>query len=151
MITDKISNFYKYSKLFPEAFKIIQENDLFKFQPGRHPVNENVFILVNEYETNLQPKTQYENHHEYVDIQLLLQGQEDIGYAEVSELKPVKSYDSEQDYELLEGEGNLLTLHYGSFIIFFPGEAHQPGIANCNTTSSNRKLIFKVKFQDYAG
>ncbi len=149
MIADKILNFYKYSKLFPEVFKVIQDNDLLKFQPGRHNINEDVFILVNEYETILQPKSLYENHHDYIDIQLLLQGKEDIGYANASELMNVKAYDMEKDYELFEGEGNLLTFFDGSFIIFFPGEAHQPAIAHRGNVSFNRKLIFKVKFQDY--
>lgn len=150
MITDKITNFIRYSKIFPEVFEIISENDLFLFQTGRHTIDEQIYMLATRYETILQPKTQYENHHKYIDVQLLLQGVEDIAYTETSTLNKVKSYDQDQDYELFEGDGNILTLHNGYFAIFFPGEAHQPGIANRNTISSNHKVIFKLKASSYA-
>ena len=107
-------------------------------------------MLVTEYDTTTTDKIQYENHHEYVDIHLLINGQEDIAYAAAIDLETVKSYDLEQDYELLEGKGNLLALCKDFFVIFFLGKAHFPGLADCKAISSNRKLIFKVKYINYA-
>jgi len=151
MILDKISNFEKYRKMFPEIAEIIQGSDLLKFQTGYTRVNESLYFLVNEYDTSRTEKIQYENHRKYVDIQLLLKGEEKIAFAKASTLKIIKMYDNNEDYELMEGKGDVITLHCNDFIIFFPGEAHHPGITSLKSSSSNKKVIFKLKLFNYAG
>lgn len=147
MIFDKISNFKRYSSMFPEIYKYITTVDITNLELGKHVINENLFVLVNEYQSNQPINRIFENHHKYIDIQLVASGIERIEYTNANTLKLSKSYDNENDYELYEVNEpvNSINLESNNFCIFFPGEAHQPGLAVENVSVFVKKFVFKVK------
>ena len=71
----------------------------------------------------------YEAHRDFIDIHCILTGAETFGYANIDRLETVKTYDQADDYLLLDGKGNTLTLNAGDFCITFPQDAHLPAFA----------------------
>lgn len=147
MIIDSISNFERYSLLFPEIYTYIKTVDLMKLTIGKHFISDQAFVLVNEYHSSQPINRIFENHQKYIDIQLVLSGVERIEFANVTNLRLSKDYDIENDYELYEvNQGaNSIILETNNFCVFFPGEAHQPGLAVDNFPVFVKKFVFKVK------
>ena len=77
----------------------------------------------------------------------MLNGRESILFAHLKDLKITKEYDTIDDYLLLEGAGDKLTLSEGKFAIFFPKDAHQPGI-QVDNSESVVKIVVKVKIPE---
>lgn len=86
-----------------------------------------------------------ENHKKYIDIHIVIEGEEKIGYISNTDIKLTKEYDEVGDYELYEGElENLFYLNPKKFIILFPGEPHMALIKGGEKTTKVKKVIFKV-------
>ncbi len=68
----------------------------------------------------------YEAHRDFIDIHYIISGAEQFGYANTDKLITTKDYDKDNDYELLGGEGQLISLQAGDFCIVFPQDAHIP-------------------------
>ena len=91
------------------------------------------------------PKTKeealLETHNDFIDIQIPLSGEEVMGYTPRTDL-PEAAYNAEKDITFYEGLAtNYLTIKPGMFTIFFPEDAHAPGI----TPDGVRKVIVKVR------
>ncbi|MFC4098109.1 YhcH/YjgK/YiaL family protein [Paenibacillus xanthanilyticus] len=72
-----------------------------------------------------------EAHERYIDVHLLLEGEETIGWSPRREpLSLVKPYDEEADYLLAAPAPDevMLKLSPGMFAVFYPWELHRPGL-----------------------
>ena len=83
---------------------------------------------------------EFESHKQYIDIQYILEGTEQIEYADLQNLTVTQPYKEEGDCALETGKGVLLTLNAGDFAIFCPEDAHKP----CCGEGTSRKVIVKV-------
>jgi YhcH/YjgK/YiaL family protein len=83
-----------------------------------------------------------ECHRKYIDIQLVLEGEEEMGWKALSHCAaPVADYSSERDIQFFQdAPASWITTPAGAFCIFFPGDAHAPLVA----TGKIRKAIFKI-------
>ena len=150
MIIAKIKDFEKYIKT-DGNFAVVAEN-IAKYsdknlEKGRYDINENVFAVVNSYQSAEAKENFFENHHKYIDIQCVISGSEEIHTAPTEKLVTEKEYDQEADYELFKtpDEYSTLVLAEGEFAIFYPGEAHLPGVMKKSGAQTIHKVIFKVK------
>jgi YhcH/YjgK/YiaL family protein len=86
-----------------------------------------------------------ENHKKYIDIHVVIEGEEKIGYISNTDVKLTKEYDEAGDYELYEGElENLFYLNSKKFIVLYPGEPHMALIKGGEKPAKVKKVIFKV-------
>ena len=147
MILDNIENYKKYEELnrnFEKAFKFLKREDLGSLAVGKYEIDgEEVFALVQEYETKDLENAKYEAHKKYIDIQYMLEGTEHMGYSSIDKLKITSPYSEENDFMLLSGEANLIMLNSKDFSVFFPEDAHMPGIA-IKDKNKVRKVVVKV-------
>jgi YhcH/YjgK/YiaL family protein len=147
MIVDKISNYKLYSKInekFETAFKYITETDLFNLPDGKYEIDgENLFALVQEYNTKNESDLKPESHFHYIDIQYMISGSENIGIAVLENQKPV-IVDAENDYAFYECATHLLLLKQGMFAVFFPDDLHMPGI-KIKQSEKVKKLVLKLR------
>ena len=103
---------------------------------GRHDVNEGFFYNVIEYDTTNEEDKPYESHREYVDIQLLLSGEEIMQVIDTDRLRVKEQYDLTKDCTIYEPSNNaaFIVLRPGSVMILYPKDAHRSmsynGIAN---------------------
>lgn len=147
MILDDINNIDSYrgiSKYMDLAIEYIMYNNIEILPVGKHKiVGDDVFALVQEYETKPITDNVLESHKKYIDIQYVVSGEELIGYAPVEKLKIYKEYDDDNDYMLYEGNYELHKISNGRFAIYFPHDGHKPTINSEKNTV--RKIVIKIK------
>ena len=134
-------DYARLGKHFAAAVRFLETEDLSTLPVGKHEIDgENVFVLMQEY--NQQEKEpSYEAHAVYADIQLILKGSERFrwGKGVLEPLDEAKDFRHAQVEEYVE-----FTLHEKQFTIFFPGEAHAPGLPE-NGPAFCRKAVIKVR------
>ena len=113
-------------------------------EPGRYDLDgDDLFAMVQEYDTKLKSEGSWEAHRQYADIQLVVDGSEHMGYAPVTSLIQ-GSYDAEGDFLPLDGDGMFIDMRAGTFMVLFPQDAHMPGMA-IESPSPVRKVVVKVR------
>ncbi|WP_081161746.1 YhcH/YjgK/YiaL family protein [Niastella populi] len=133
---------YNSNKTYWEkAFAFLKEHDLKTLAKGKYPVDgDNVFVSVTEEPGKDFEKTNWESHRKYIDLQCVITGDEKMGKWPVAEATTItKPYDEAKDVANYTAPGKFHVVHAGSFIIFFPGEAHRP-----NITPGRNKVVKKI-------
>lgn len=148
MIIDKLSNAHLYSGLgerINKAFAYLKETDFSKAELGKYEINgDNIFALVNEYNTKDQNEGKLEAHKKYIDVQFVAKGKELMGYAPLENQKVIDEYNEQKDITFFSGEKSFMLVEEGMFAIFFPTDVHLPGI-RVNEKSYVKKVVIKVK------
>lgn len=146
MIVDHINNSHLYYALSPRirnAFDYIHQVDLTSINVGRYEIDgENLYAMVQQYNTKPKESGTWEAHRRYIDLQFVIQGTERIGYANLGCLTQGE-YNPNKDFLPLYGEGDFLTLKNGDFVILMPEDAHMPGIV-VDTLSPVKKMVIKI-------
>ncbi|MGF1682885.1 N-acetylneuraminate anomerase [Photobacterium minamisatsumaniensis] len=128
---DKLETFSYLPTAIVESLNHLKGLDLNELELGKHTVNgDKVFINVMEFETGNSADKQAEVHKEYLDIQLLIRGEERIEFGLPSEKNPIsKEYDEGDDYYLVSdiNAQASIELEPKMLAIFFPEEPHKPG------------------------
>jgi len=117
------------------------------FLDGRHEIDgDNVFALVQSYDTVAPTDKRFESHRDYIDIQYLHAGREVIFHAPLGQLTPETTYDAARDFTLYEDptESTPLALAPGHFALFFPHDGHKPGCFS-GPSARIRKVVIKVR------
>ena len=147
MIVDKIENasqYYALGEKIAAALKYLETQDLSQVESGKYPImGDEVFALVQEYESKPMDQGFWEVHRKYIDVQYIVRGLEQIGYAKLKSSRASEEYDDAKDYQVLEGDGDFLRLSSGMFAILWPWDAHMPGMA-VYTPLSVKKVVVKV-------
>lgn len=85
----------------------------------------------------------YETHKKYIDIHVVLEGDEVIGYTD--DVKVTKAYDEAGDCEIAQGKTKMhIHLDNTRFLALFPGEPHMALIKYGINPETIKKVIFKV-------
>ncbi len=147
MVIDKIENYKLYvclSEKIAKAFAYINETDLSRTEPGKYKIdNDDIFALVQEYDTKDKNECKLEGHSKYIDIQHVIYGVELIGVTSLINQIPV--YKNEKDdCTFYESDSTLIRIESGMFTIFFPDDLHMPGI-KLNQISKVKKVVIKVR------
>ena len=146
MIIDRIGNahlYYTVNAKFKRAFDYIHQIDADTIPAGKYEIDgENMYALVQQYNTKLKEQGLWEAHRRYIDLQYIVQGAEGIGYANLSHLTQ-GAYDPGKDFLPLHGDGDLFTLHSGSFVLLLPEDAHMPGMA-IGSPAPVKKIVIKI-------
>ena len=145
MIADKLENIETYtgiSKALAVGLNLLKEVDFASVPDGKYFADsEGVFYMVQSYETKEQNDTP-EAHRKYIDIQYIISGEEKIGFGNLGDMTEVKA-NPEGDIWFYHGPMSYVTLNSGFFCIFFPQDAHAPGMA-VNGCTPTRKVVVKV-------
>ncbi len=149
MIYDKIENCGNYkgiSPLLDKALDFLATMDLDKKEAGKYEIDgTNLFYMVQDYTTIPEDNGKYESHRDYIDIQLLLSGNEYIRSAPYEGQRTTVEYNSEKDIELFQlSDGYDLLLKRGMFALLMPTELHAPKIM-VNREECVRKVVIKIK------
>lgn len=82
MVFQNLKNHDKYdlsNERFQAAFQFLKREDLGQLEDGNYPIwGEEVFAMVQSFETALEKDRRFEAHDLYFDIQNLLEGEERI-------------------------------------------------------------------------
>lgn len=149
MIADTLEQSRRYTSLAPRfaaAFEFLRH--LPADQPlGRHDIaGDDCFALVQAYPTKPIAEAKLEAHRSYIDIQFIQSGRETLLWAPLAGLAETRAYDAEKDFALFATPSlaTPLRLRAGDFAIFFPEDAHAPGL-ELDGSSLVRKVVVKVR------
>lgn len=147
MVIDKIENYKLYKGLGDKiamAFTYINETDFSQIALGKYEINKDeVFALVQEYDTKDKSEGKLEGHRRYIDVQYIVSGTEFIGVAPLTNQIQI-SNNEEGDIAFYEGSASFMKLDAGMFAIFFPADLHMPCI-KFQHVSKLRKVVVKVR------
>lgn len=148
MILDKLENVDLYrglNPLFAAAFDYLQKTDLNQLAPGRYEIQgKEVYAIVQEYPARKRDQGRWEAHRNYVDLQLIVSGEEVMGFANLADLRSLSDYDAAKDVEHLEGEGIFFNVPQGFFTIFGTRDAHMPCLEP-GRPANVRKVVLKIR------
>jgi YhcH/YjgK/YiaL family protein len=135
---------YSWSDNFRKAFAFLQ-NLKSDAPEGRTEVDgDNVFCMVQCYETRAREGQRFEAHRKYADIQMLLAGEESILWAPADDLKVSVPYEGDAVlFDLIPSPTNLI-MTPGVFCVLFPPDAHAPCL-QIGKPSNVRKAVVKVR------
>jgi YhcH/YjgK/YiaL family protein len=148
MILDHISNAHLYEAVnpyFKKAFEFLSKTNFADLAARRYEIEgDNVFAMLNEYDTKAEKDCRPEAHLKYIDIQFMVEGFEWIGYSRLDGQKVTKVYDEKKDIAFFESEIDRIPLRVNFFTILYPTDLHAPCIKE-GAVRKNRKVVIKVK------
>ena len=128
-----------------KAFAYLKTTDLASLKNGRHVIDgANVYAIVTEAPTKDYDKTAFESHRKFIDLQYVITGEENMAKAPVNSVTVSKPHDDAADIGFYTGEGKIYKVPAGTFMLFFPADAHRPNI----TPGGNKvvkKVVIKIK------
>jgi len=128
------------------AFEYLARTDLSALPLGRTDIEgDDVFVMISEAGTRPPDEVKFEAHRRFIDIQLVVRGQEAIGFAPVASLVTTEPYDAAKDIEFFAAprESATLALRAGDFAVFAPGDGHRPSL-HLDGPHVSRKAVVKV-------
>ena len=152
MILDQLNNALLYGGLGKQisiGLALLNEESVRDAAAGKYEVDgDNLFYIVEEYETKPFDEGRLEIHHKYMDIQYIVSGCECIGAEPLEGLVEQAPYDGEKDRAYYEATPSMsrLILKPGMFAIFWPNEAHMPG-RTAEKTERIKKIVVKVRVE----
>lgn len=155
MIVDKLENANQYAGLsekIERAFEILSDKSLAEKEDGRYEVDgDNLFYIVQRYQTKTIDKARFEAHEKYIDIHLVTNGTELIGHTLLDELEIEKPYDELNDIILYKAPDDINTVKLckGTFCVLFPQDKHMP---RCCVKKPGEvcKIVVKVRIKGLA-
>jgi len=147
MIVDTLEQSEKYLSLHPRfkaAFDFLKTMDLQALPEGRLELDgSNLYASTQCYQTKPVAEGKLEAHRKYIDIQVVVSGEEYIGYAPLTGQAPVDPFNTEKDIGFYYGEANLIKLSAGMFAIVYPHDAHLP-CRQIQGSCAVKKIVVKV-------
>ena len=107
MILDVLENANIYLALnsgFAKAFEFLRRSDIKELSAGRHDIDgDNVYAIVSKEPGRKKEDALLEVHQQYIDIQFILEGIDEMGWKSQSSCKdPSAEYDLEKDCQFLK-------------------------------------------------
>lgn len=135
-IKDRIESAVKYLKKLK-----VSEADVGK----RVDVNDNFYYSVQSYDTRPTEECKLESHRKYIDIQVMISGEESMDIADISRLTLKEEYNEEKDVMFwnIPTRMSKTTLLSGDCIVLYPETAHR-GAQNIEETKHVLKIVGKI-------
>jgi YhcH/YjgK/YiaL family protein len=149
MIVDDLRNFEHYVNLhplFPRFWEFCKSHNLAELEEGKIELQgSDLVINVQHPAAKERRDARLETHKEFIDIQIPLTHNEEMGYTPASNFGADEvdvPYNAEKDITFFKGLANdYVTIRPGMFAIFFPQDGHAPAI----TAPGAKKIVVKVR------
>lgn len=138
--------YHRNPERWEKAFEYLTKQDLAATTPGTYEIDgKDVYAIVQEYNSKNPEDAFYESHKVYTDLQYIISGEEQIGLTDLSTTSVKTPYDENKDIAFYNSEeGRTLMAKPGTFFLFFPDDAHRPGL-KVNENAPVKKLVIKVR------
>ena len=117
--------------------------DLKELPIGKYEIDgERVYAMVSKDFGRKKEVASLETHEKYIDIQVVLEGTDTMGWKPKTLCKnPTGVYDVDEDIQYFADEPDAwIATKNGSFVIFFPEDAHMPLISS----GQLHKVVVKI-------
>ena len=133
----------KLNPLFKTLFEWLETHNMAEMPLGRHDILGDTLYVNNACpKVGTKEEMPLEAHRKYIDVQVILEGKETMGWKPLEEIEHwTTEYNEVKDVIFSdEKPENYVTLKPGQVAIFWPEDGHAPGIADAPV----RKFIAKV-------
>ncbi len=109
-------------------------------------LGEGVFAMEQVYETKLRAAGFFESHQKYIDVQVVVEGEEAIELADVSRMIVLEPYLPERDLVVYSDEprASILRVLAGEVAVFHPADVHMPSLQIASAPVLVRKAVVKI-------
>ena len=151
MIIDTLKNcaiYYGVHPRFEQAFDFIKKACADNLPVGKYEIDgKNLYAMVQEYDSKAPENAKFEAHKNYIDIQYIISGTENMQALDVADATPNTEYNAEKDVIFFENTDKATTGLFTNegFAIFFAHDVHRPGMATEKGSEPIRKIVVKVK------
>ncbi len=148
MIIDSIANAEIYTKSdekLKKAFDFIKKYNENPLETGRYEIDgDNMFVLIMDVE--LKAEGRLEAHDRYIDLQYICEGSETMRICARHLLEVEEDCLEEKDFIFFKPykDANEYRFNTGDFAVFYPGDAHEPGLF-CGDSKASKKVVVKIK------
>lgn len=106
---------------------------------------DRVFVQISNDSTDLLEQRRAEFHAKYLDIQIVLDGQEGMTFSNLPAGKADTDWLADKDVAFLAagGQEKQIVLQAGDFVVFYPGEVHKP-LCAVVAPAHVRKAVVKI-------
>jgi YhcH/YjgK/YiaL family protein len=114
-------------------------------QQERTELTGGAFALEQVYLSKLRPEAFFESHKQYIDVQVIVEGEEFIEVVDIAKLSLKEDKTPAKDVLIYHVADNatLLRLSAGEAAVLFPVDGHMPSVA-IKAPSLVRKIVVKV-------
>ena len=151
MIADNLKNYELYCpihKNFKSAFEFLKKATREDLPVGRYELDgDNLFALVQEYDSKAVDMAKNEAHQRYIDIQHILSGTESLAFFDLRKGVAKTEYNDVKDVQFYEDctQASHCILEAGEYAIFFPQDIHKPGMCINGVSTPVKKVVVKIK------
>lgn len=145
MIVDKISNIMQYEPMLNnlkkgmDAIAALGENP----ELGRYEFDGGYFMVQKGLTKPMEEGT-FEAHRKYVDVQMVIEGSEELAWHDIADLSTAIPYNPEKDQERFTGTfEHVMKISAGMFYAAFPKDGHK-AISHTAQQQSYTKIVLKL-------
>lgn len=157
MIVGKLKDLYRYkgiAKNIDTAIDYLLNNDVLAMAPGKYFIDgDNVILNRDSYVAKPKNETFFENHENYMDLQVVLKGKEYFAYTDITNptLKVTTPYNADKDVTKYNGD-NVDAVTDSQWFILEEGYAlvytEDVHLAKCDVDGGTvEKAVIKIKIE----
>ena len=115
------------------------------FVEGRYEFEGGAYANAESYVTKSSAEKEFEAHRKFIDVQIIVSGQETIEVAETSDPAFVITKPYVHDIEFMNGEveAKKIELQAGEFCVLYPEDAHKP-CTHLDGEHEVKKIVIKL-------
>lgn len=144
MIIDKMESIRLYAALLPNLENGLKAVEALETpEVGRYEFDGGYF-MIQEGATHPLEEGNFEVHRNYIDVQIILEGSEEVGWQHLSDLNTAIPYNPDKDAEFLSGSAeHMMKISAGMFWVGFPQDGHKP-CCHTKQQQSYKKIVMKL-------
>ena len=145
MIIDKLENISKYKPIISDKVIEFLKNISSGTPAGHYEIENGVYANIDEYSPKQFENCKFEAHKKYIDIQMVLSGEENLEYTNSDGLEVAEEYDENKDvmfFKNTKNDTDIVNLTPYKFAFIYPHEAHKPQIKTASDCV--KKVVIKI-------
>jgi len=146
IIINKLQHAERYFRMHPafeKAFTFLRQDDLAELPADRYEIDgDRLFCIISKGPGRSREEAKLEAHRKYIDIQYVIAGTDEMGFKPTANCKVIDTeYDADKDIMFFKDKPDSWTqVPAGSFVIFFPKDAHAPLVSK----GEIHKVVLKI-------
>jgi YhcH/YjgK/YiaL family protein len=151
MIVTDLEHITQQTALSPRLKKALEYLEAIADQAppdGRVDLDDDrIYALIQSYSGKETDPPLFEAHRRYIDVQYIVSGREQMGWAPLEAVQVTAPYEAETDALLGTvpvDQASFIRFRAGEVCILYPADAHAPGLADGAPTAI-KKIVIKVQ------
>lgn len=129
------------------ALEYLKSLDVYRVERNKKIiVNDDFYYTVQTYETKPLEYCKFESHRKYIDIQIMVEGEELMQISDISRLTVQEEYDKEKDIIFWTPPTQIMSFTFkkGNYVVLYPENAHR-GAIKYDKQTQVLKIVGKVR------